>query len=115
MNIEEFVSESLTQIIRGVQKAQENVTGTGARINPQMRFTRKEESIGEAEGYGGQPVSYVSFNVSVIASEGTGTKGGIGIVVGAIGLGSQGQSESSASNESRIQFKVPILMPTQNK
>ncbi len=115
MNLKDFIAESLTQIVQGVQQAQDNFKGSEARISPQMRMTQKEHSIGAAEGYGGQPVSYVSFDVSVVASEGTGTKGGIGILVGAIGLGSQGQSEKASSNESRIKFQIPVMLPPQRE
>ena len=113
MNLQEFVAESLSQIVLGVKQAQSSVAATGARVAPLMRTTIDKESIGQAEGDGGQPVYAVDFDVVVMAAAGKGTKGGIGVVVGAIGLGSQGQSESKIGHESRIRFKVPLLLPPQ--
>jgi small neutral amino acid transporter SnatA (MarC family) len=53
----------------------------------------------------------VKFDVAVTVGEGTGTKGGIAVFVGAIGLGSQGESKTSQSSVSSIQFEVPISLP----
>lgn len=115
MNLEDFVAEGLSQIVKGVIKAQKAIHDTEALINPHMRTTSHEHSIGQAEGHGGQPVSYVAFDVAVTATDATGTKGGIGILVGSIGLGSQGKTETSKGSESRIQFKVPVLLPSSKK
>jgi len=57
-------------------------------------------------------VHLIRFDVAVYAAEGKETKGGISIMVGTIGLGSQGRSDSSASTTSRIQFGIPMLLPT---
>lgn len=115
MNLEEFVAESLTQIVNGIVKAQAGVSDTPALINPHMRSTSGEHTIGEAEGRGGQPVSYVAFDVAVTTTKATGTKSGIGILVGSIGLGSQGKTDKSKGSESRIQFKIPVLLPSHRK
>jgi len=48
----------------------------------------------------------------VYAAEGTETKGGIGIMVGTVGIGGQAKSDASASTTSRIQFGIPMLLPT---
>ena len=56
-------------------------------------------------------VHTVEFDIAVTAVDGKETKGGIGIVVGAIGLGSQGRSEERNTSISRIKFKVPIAFP----
>lgn len=117
MDLQDFISESLTQIVNGVIQAQEAVakTNSGARVAPLMRSTTDSSSIGAAEGDGGQPVYPVEFDVVVSANKGTGTKGGIGIVVGAITLGSQGQSENKNSHETRLRFKIPLLLPPRGR
>lgn len=113
MNLEEFVAESLSQIAKGVAKAQQLAAETGALINPEMRVTNSTHTLGEAEGYGGQVLSYVDFDVAVTTTDATGTKGGIGVAVGVLALGSQGRSDQSRGSESRIQFKVPVMWPLQ--
>jgi len=59
-----------------------------------------------------QAVQRIDFDVAVTATEGTETKGGVGIMVGAIGLGSQGKSDASNASQSRIKFVVPMVLPS---
>ena len=115
MNLQEFVTEGITQIVRGVIKAQETLRDTNSLVNPCMKLTGKEHTIGVAEGYAGQPVTNVEFDVAVSVSEETGTKGGIGIIVGAIGIGTQGRSDTSSGTLSRIRFNVPLLLSPHKK
>jgi hypothetical protein len=56
-------------------------------------------------------VDQVDFDVAVTAVEGKGTKGGIGVFVGAVGLGSLGESNVSSSTVSRIRFSVRVRLP----
>lgn len=115
MKLEDFIAESLIQIVNGVRRAQKDLKGTGARVSPQMRMTLKEHTIGNAEMDGGQPVSNVEFDVLVTATEGKGSKGGVGVVVGIVGLGTQAQSDAKQGQESRLKFKIPILLPLQGR
>lgn len=43
--------------------------------------------------------------------EGKETKGGIGIMVANIGLGSQGKSQNEKGSESRMKFSNPLMLP----
>ena len=113
IKLEDFVADSLVQIVRGVTRAQEELKDTGARVSPLMLKTQREASIGEARMAGGQPVYDVVFDVAVSGSESTSTSGGVGVVVGVFGLGSKGESADAQSNLSRIQFRVPLLLPRQ--
>jgi hypothetical protein len=115
MNIEDFVRETLVQITNGVTQAQRQLDPTGALVNPRMKAIGKEHSIGEVYMHAGEVVSFVEFDVAVGATEGKETKGGIGVVAGVIGLGSSGKSDSSSRSESRIKFKVPLLLPAHRK
>lgn len=113
IKLEDFVAESLSQIVLGVKKAQDLVSGTGAVISPQMRMTKDVASVGDAEGLGGQPVYKVSFDVAITVNEATGASGGIGVAAGIFALGSKGESKDSFGNTSRIQFSIPVVLPLQ--
>jgi len=69
------------------------------------------EKHGKLVSIQGQLVQTVEFDVAVTATEGTDTKGGIGVVAGVFALGSQGQSSEEISAVSRIKFSVPITLP----
>lgn len=111
INLEEFIAQSLTQIVKGVERAQKEVAGTGAAISPLMRSTAMSNTVGVAEWREGQPCYNVEFDVAVTATESTGTSGGMGLVVGPVALGSKGQSTDALANTSRIKFNVPVVLP----
>jgi len=112
MTIKEFVEDTLTQIVDGVQAAQERIGKSGASINRKgmtLRFDhlegrRYDPKTAEIE-------ERVQFDIAVTVEAGTGTKGGVGVFMGAIGLGSQGQSNNKDTYVSRVQFNVPIIFP----
>jgi hypothetical protein len=117
MELEEFVSESLTQVLKGVMTAKSSNRGNGCEVNPALTLSSGDVYKGKlpdeitvsAEG---KTVIMVNFDVAVTVTQGTGTKGGIGIASGILNLGSSGQSDKTNSSVSRLQFKVPVALPT---
>jgi hypothetical protein len=94
MDIKEFVSESLKQIIDGVVDAQSHAGGKNAVVVP---FHNNHKEIG--------------FDIAVTVVEGKETEGKAGISVWSIGAGVTGKSESSNSTISRIKFEIPVELP----
>jgi hypothetical protein len=120
MQLEDFVAQALVQLARGVTKAQAELQDSDARVVPKMaRLFSGSSSTNEAFGWSEDtedtPVFLVDFDVAVTVVEGTETKGGIGVVVGAFALGSQGRSDSTSSAVSRMKFKVPFLLPVHTR
>jgi hypothetical protein len=114
IKLEDFVSETLKEIVNGVAAAQLHAATKKARVSPAGLSFRTDQGVVKLwDRETGQIAQEVHFDVAVTATEGTETKGGIGIFVGALGLGSQGQSEREKSIVSRISFDVPIILPTQ--
>ena len=117
MDLKEFVAQTISQIIDGIIEADSRVADVGAAVNPPNVVTNKtgEGPYGFYAGAKEQKyrpaVQEVQFDVVIHVSKGTETKGGIGIQVGSIGLGSSGKSEAGTSSESRVKFVVPLLMP----
>jgi hypothetical protein len=119
MNLQDFIKETLVQIARGIEGAAAELQGSKAIVNPRNVQTRTDV---DTDVYGFldthekfyKAVQKVEFDVAVTASTGTATKGGIGIMVGTIGLGSQGKSESQDSSISRIKFLVPMVFPMED-
>ena len=112
MELKDFVSETLKQIIEGVDDAQSFAKEKGASINPELYLnTSIASSTGQLKTVDGKNVSTIEFDVAVTATEGKGTKGGIGIVAGAINLGSTGQTNHEKVSVSNIKFSVPLSLP----
>lgn len=112
MDLKEFVGQALADIVQGVLDAQQTLGANGKHINPELSTLQgTHEKHGKLVSIQGQLVQTVEFDVAVTATEGTGTKGGIGVVAGVFKLGSQGQSTAETSAASRIKFSVPVTLP----
>ena len=118
MNLQTFISETISQISKGIEAANEQLESTSAIVSPRSIKPLQDKNT---KGYGyldesDEPrfmrvVEEIEFDVAVTATEGKETKGGIGIMVGAVGIGSQGKSESENASVSRIRFRIPVVLP----
>jgi hypothetical protein len=116
ITLEDFVSKTLTQLIKGVKKAQEEAAKLGAVISPQkeQNITNNLTELKRTKVKVGQITREVNFDIAITACEETQSKGGIGVfVLGIVGLGSQGQSQNATSSVNRISFTIPINLPSQ--
>ena len=112
MELKHFISETLTQLIEGVVEAQSKVQPSGGRICPYVRNPSDSKSLyGKTSEQ--MPVIFVDFDVSIEAQEGTGTKGGVGVVAGMFTLGSQGESKENRQSTNKIKFSIPVALPLQ--
>lgn len=122
MELQQFVTESLNQILKGISQAQSANTYNGIEINPSLRHyidRGRDDWVGDDHKLPndvlltptGEIVVMVHFDIAVTVMEGTGTKGGIGVFAGAVGLGTQGQSDKSSTSATKLQFKVPVVLP----
>ena len=115
MNLCEFITETLTQISDGVKDAQGKLSAHGARVNPNLT-TSADLAIKHGLIFAsGSAAQLVQFDVAVSVAKEKGTKGGIGLIVGPVTLGSTGQSKSEDSSISRVRFVVPLVLPESNR
>jgi hypothetical protein len=110
MQLKDFVSNTLNEIVEGIVAAQEFGRERGALVNPKG-LTGLKTSVTYWDSATGTAPEQVEFDVAITAGEGKGTKGGIGVFVGSFALGSQGESESSKSSVSRVKFSIPVHFP----
>jgi len=111
MELKEFVTETLLQICGGIEDAQRRLSigGSTTRINTSMT---KDDSGNLVTGGRRHSVEYVDFDVAILASSGTETKAGVGLVVASLlSLGASGKSNQSQGTESRVKFRVPVAFP----
>ena len=111
MELQEFVTESLTQILAGVKAAEERAVEHGGVINPRVRPVGGDKRGIALTATGERPCEIVQFDVAVTVTEGTESKGGIGVVAGVFGVGVKGSSAMESSAVSRLKFSVPIAFP----
>ena len=115
MELKDFLSETLKQIIKGIQDAQEFVAkeGQGAKVNPR-NTTLKMDGSGQKQPHDTKtmlPVERVEFDVAITASDSVDKSGGGGLRVWALNVGGQAGTSSENTTISRIRFGVPIVLP----
>lgn len=103
MELNQFVSETIIQIINGVNKAQSTSKGTGALVAPQR--------YGDGGYFYIRKIEVIEFDVAITTTDTTEGKAGAGIFVAGISLGGQAREEVSNQTLSRIKFNVPIFLP----
>ena len=102
MKLEDFISETLEQIISGVEKAQDETKKSLAIINP-------------LKGAYQLRVQTVEFDVALSEMKSKKAKGVIGVFFPPVGVGGQGQSHTSNISTNRIKFSVPLILPHKQK
>jgi hypothetical protein len=122
MDLQQFVTETLNRILKGVSDVQGTNNRNGIKVNPVLtHYTNPKhpEYIGDKQklpadivvSRDGNVVVMVDFDVAITATQGTGTSRGIGVSVGTVGLGAQAQSTKANTSESRVNFRVPVVLP----
>jgi len=113
MKLDDFVSETLKQIIKGVVAAQEFGNSQNAKVNPiSARFHSSE---GQSYCHDTSvPLQHVVFDVAVTISEEQ-SSSEESTSIGSISVSPANSSSTQNSSISRIKFEVPVLLPTTGK
>ena len=98
MELKQFVTDTLTEIVDGVKEAQTKCLSCSTINSPSSRHADVQAQL-------------VEFDIALASSDDTKTKGGIGVFLGTVVLGSQGESGTSATSHSRIKFSVSVMFP----
>jgi hypothetical protein len=119
MKLQEFVSETLREIIAGVKEAQAYAKDNGAMVNPRMPPITsdfpKPFAITTKRVDGVIAIKEIDFDVAVTSTDSSETQAGAGIFVAGLGLGVKDKSDTVSSSISRIKFSVPMALPTQRQ
>lgn len=97
MELKEFVSQTLIQIIEGIKIAQNHSTETNADIAS------------------GGVYEKIEFDVAVTTTDTTEARVGAGIFVAAVSLGAQAKGGVTNQTLSHIRFSVPMYLPYEEK
>ena len=110
MELQEFIKTALSEIVAGVAEASELTQEHGGKAGSMKLYGYvKDNKIMTDENE--RPVTTVEFDIALAEGNSKDTKGGIGVYLGTVGLGSQGASHGETSTHSRIKFTVPIILP----
>mgnify|MGYP001241895983 CR=1 FL=1 len=109
MQLREFITEVLTQIVDGVRNAQEPNGGAyvvaagdgGHQYAAHSRFAASSQLKS----------TIVDFDVATTAEDADKVGGGAGVRVLSIQFGAKGEVSSKDTTVSRVQFAIPLLLP----
>lgn len=113
MKLEDFIAESLTQIINGVKKAQIHAEKNGAFINSKSMIRTSTSGDSYYDEYTNRPAQVIDFDISVTAKEQGENSAKAGVFVTVFGAGIEGKEASENFSSNRIKFTVPLLLPIQ--
>lgn len=113
MDIKEFTTQTLVQIVKGANEADSQLQKIGGYIpknglasNGDYRYVR-----GTVEGN----VIDVDFDVAITATESDGKSGGAGIKVVAFNFGGNVESKVESQTISRIKYTIPLVLSIKKK
>jgi hypothetical protein len=118
LNLEEFIAQSLIQIVNGVAESQKRVAELGGKINPTGYVIQPSGQLNwHKEGYGtdSEIGQVVEFDVAVVAGENKDIQGGMGVFVAGVTIGYKAEKANENSSVSRVKFSVPLFLPQQKK
>jgi hypothetical protein len=110
MELNEFITEAITQITRGISEAQSTLADEWVRVNPKPVSGTEAVAPMLYTAENGAGVFPLAFDVAVSAE---GKSGGreAGIQVLGVGINLKEGSAASRSTVSRVSFTVPIAYP----
>ena len=115
MQLDDFVAETLSQIVNGVSKARKEtgLTGIGVRPSGAPAVNASNPDVVLTEGR--VAAQSVRFDVALTVTENTGTSAKVGVVSGIINGSGAMEGQSQNSSVSRVQFSIPVLLPRPEK
>ena len=105
MELKNFIKGTLTEIVEAVKESQITIKGTGAVINPPQYEIKERTKTGA-------PIFEIEFDIGVTVSDSSGAKGGIGIFMAGLGVGTKAELNESNVSQNRIKFRIPVAYPT---
>jgi hypothetical protein len=116
MNLDEFISESLKGIFKGVKDAQDFAKENGGRVNPIYFSTnainKKNDFVKIESNEGSTMVTEIDFDIAVTASDKkeSGISGGISVL--SLKFGGKTDGEKYNETVSRIKFSIAVALPS---
>ncbi|GAB6147333.1 hypothetical protein [Desulfocicer niacini] len=110
MNVQEFITTAITEIVAGVSEARDSTKEFGAIVGSDKPYGYVKDNKVMTDAKGRQ-ITLVEFDIALTQADSTDTKGGIGVFLGSVSLGSQGASHGESKSQSRIKFTVPVVLP----
>jgi hypothetical protein len=108
MELKEFISTTLTEIVEGIKKAQEVTKGSGAVISPWIKAEKDAHRLADGAG---RHVTPIEFQVALTKSEESEGKTGIGVFFSVVGIGAHAKTDAQQESANSVKFTIPVALP----
>ena len=122
MELRHFIKSSLVEISRGILDASEELSDTDAIVSPENFKVNSDSSQAFGRTHneknaldpitGSRVVHKVDFDIAVVVDETDKSNAGVKISVMSIGMSGGGETSTTSGSTSKIQFSVPVVMPS---
>ena len=120
MELKDFVKESIVQIVKGIEEANNELSDSDAMVNPfyMQAHSDAAQSYGRTKvrdtdytNHDSKIIEKVNFDVAIVVEAGKQGSGGAKLSIASISIGGNAKIESSNKSESRIKFSIPVVYP----
>lgn len=111
MELREFVSTSLLQIVQGVVDSSADIAALGGSVSPVFHEKGSERFLGRTVGGDNLPVYSVDFDVALTVNAASGAESETIKVVSIASSTTNKHDSSSEETFSRLRFMVPLQLP----
>lgn len=112
MELKDYISETISNVILGIKDAQKKIEKSGGYINPVIQRYGNNESKHLARG--ARTIEEVEFEIVLKLEEAQGSGAKINVFSGLFGGSIKAQSQESNQSMNKIKFSVPIAYPQQD-
>ena len=110
MELRDFISETLIQIVQGINDAQEALKDTDCAINPRDIVFENRSYVNLKNKL--HIVHDIDFNIALTNTSNSEDKTGIGVMLGSCGIGNNKTSSGGNTSNTNISFSVPVVFPS---
>lgn len=108
MQLNEFIKDVILNIYDGLNQAKDatgkNIIPSGGLVSDGIPYVKDGMGASASAKF----ISNLIFEVSLTDESKDGVSGGVGVLLGALNLGTKGNSETQQSSLSKIKFNIPI-------
>jgi hypothetical protein len=108
MELKEFISETIKQIVDGVCIAQQDVSKSGAAVNPAAVVSSQMYANIEGKKI---PATLLEFKIVLMDTSAHENSKGIGVYLLGMDGGVKGKNITNHSTETQVSFNIPIVLP----
>lgn len=112
MELKTFIKSAITQIVESVEELNNEIQIENVYINPCSHYKDFDKTIVKGEYF--YNLSEINFDLTVSAADNAEKGAKVGVVASVVGLGASTKAGTQNSSVSKLQFTIPVMLPSKN-